>query len=190
MIETFKIIETIYCILKKIKIADTIKIIKLVYLADKYHLVRYGRTITKDDYYAMEYGPVGSTVKDVLNFNSISLSTAEYKYASHLLDKIDNVTFKVNEVVKDVELNMLSETDKEAIDFVVEKFGNVSQWELSEYTHKYPEWYKHESLFKNKRTRRERVETDELLSLLENDPLAMPEVHVNVSKEIILGRHD
>lgn len=190
MIETFKIIEAIYYTLKKIEIADTMKLLKLVYLADKYHLVRYGRTITKDDYYAMEYGPVGSTVKDVLNFNSISLSNAEYKYAAHLLNKIDEVTFKVNESAKDAELEMLSETDKEAIDFVVEKFGNESQWELSEYTHKYPEWYKHESLFKNKLTKRERIGTEELLSLLENDPLAMPETHINVSRDILLGRHD
>ena len=78
MIETSKIIEALHYILHKIKIADKIKIIKLIYLADKYHLVRYGRTITNDDYYAMEYGPVGSTVKDVLEFDEFTLSHNEY----------------------------------------------------------------------------------------------------------------
>lgn len=34
---------------------------------------------------------------------------------------------------------MLSESDKEALDFVIEKFGRMKQWELRDYTHKYPE---------------------------------------------------
>jgi len=54
------VIETIIYILRKIKKADKIKIIKLVYLANKYHLAKYGRTITGDDYYAIEHGPVGT----------------------------------------------------------------------------------------------------------------------------------
>ena len=43
------------------------KICKLVFLADKYHLVRYGRPVTGDRICAMEYGPVPSVALDALN---------------------------------------------------------------------------------------------------------------------------
>ena len=69
MIEAAIIVEALHYVLSKTKRAGKIKLIKLVYLADKYHLLKYGRTVTNDDYYAMEFGPVGTTVKDVLTFD-------------------------------------------------------------------------------------------------------------------------
>jgi hypothetical protein len=69
MIIPATIIETLYYILHKIGEADRVKLTKLIYLADKYHLIRYGRTITNDDYYAMKYGPAGTTLKDILSFD-------------------------------------------------------------------------------------------------------------------------
>ena len=42
------------------------KIAKLIFLADKLHLVQYGRTITGDKYCAMEHGPVPSSVYALL----------------------------------------------------------------------------------------------------------------------------
>lgn len=53
-------IEAIYYILSKLGKMDKLKLLKLVYLADKYHLIYYGRTITNDDYYAMKHGPIAS----------------------------------------------------------------------------------------------------------------------------------
>ena len=43
------------------------KMCKLVFLADKYHLVRFSRTITGDRLCAMEHGPVPSETLDLLN---------------------------------------------------------------------------------------------------------------------------
>ncbi len=189
MIETSTIIETIHYMLKRIKKADKIKIVKLIYLADKYHLIRYGRTITNDDYYAMEHGPVGATVKDVLSFDSFNTSTKAFKYASSLIEKTDKNNFRAKPETRYV-FDMLSDTDKEALDFVINKFGKMRQWELRDYTHKYPEWYKYEDLFKNKRTKRERIHTKELLSTLRNDPIAMPRTHVKESEKMLTGKFD
>ncbi len=189
MIETSTIVEAIYYILKKIKKADKIKLVKLIYLADKYHLIRYGRTITNDDYYAMQHGPVGTTVKDVLSFDSFSLSANGIKYASRLLDKIDDNNFTAKLSAR-VSFDMLSDTDKEALDFVVEEFGSMSSWKLRNYTHQYPEWYQYEDMFKSKRTKRERIDTSELLSTLDNDPLKMPRKHVKESEKILTGKFD
>ena len=189
MIETATIIEAIYYILKKIKKADKIKLVKLIYLSDKYHLIRYGRTITNDDYYAMEHGPVGTTVKDVLSFDSFSLEAKGIKYASRLLEKTDEKHFIAKASAR-VTFDMLSDTDKEALDFVVEKFGTMSSWKLRDYTHQYPEWYQYEDMFKSKRTKRERIDTAELLSTLKDDPLKMPRKHVKESENILTGKFD
>jgi uncharacterized phage-associated protein len=43
------------------------KICKLVFLADKYHLVQYGRPITGDRFNAIEHGPIPSQTLDMLN---------------------------------------------------------------------------------------------------------------------------
>ncbi|MBI4843544.1 MAG: SocA family protein [Nitrospirae bacterium] len=189
MIETSTIIEAIYYILKRLKKADKIKLIKLIYLGDKYHLIRYGRTITNDDYYAMEHGPVGTTVKDVLSFDPFNIPPRTFKYLATLIVKEDETHFRANPDAKTT-FDMLSDTDKEALDFIVEKFGKMGKWELRDYTHKYPEWYQYEDLFMNKLTKRERIETKELLSTLKDDPLAMPRKHVKESEKILTGTFD
>ncbi|MBI5409364.1 MAG: SocA family protein [Nitrospirae bacterium] len=189
MIETSTIIEAIYYLLRKLKKADKIKLVKLIYLADKYHLIRYGRTITNDDYYAMEHGPVGATVKDVLSLDPFNIPPKTSKYLSTLIIKDDENHFRENPGAK-INFDMLSDTDKEALDFVIEKFGRMGQWKLRDYTHKYPEWHKYKDLFENKLTRRERIETKELLSTLKDDPLSMPRKHVRESEKILTGNFD
>lgn len=190
MIITATTIEALYYLLTKLPSAqaEKIKLIKLLYLADKYHLIRYGRTITNDDYYAMEFGPVGTTAKDVLSFDKYNLSSKEYKYLTTLIEKKDDYTFAAKKT--EISFIMLSQTDKEALDFVVEYFGNMDQWQLQEYTHQYPEWSQYIDLFENNLTKRERIETRELLSCFEGDPLALPENHVKESEKIVTGNFE
>jgi uncharacterized phage-associated protein len=189
MIETNTIIEALHYILKGLGKADKIKLVKLMYLADKYHLIRYGRTISNDDYYAMEHGPVGTTVKDVLSLDSFNISSKGYKYASKLLRKIDENIFEANPDAN-ISFDMLSETDREALDFVINEFGKMRQWQLRDYTHKYPEWYQYKALFQNRRTKRERIETKELLSIIPNDRLGMSKKHIEESRKILTGDFD
>ncbi len=187
MIETSSIIEAIYYLLKRIGPSDKLKLVKLMYLADKYHLIRYGRTITNDEYFAMPHGPVGSTIKDVLSLDHFSLSYEEYNYTSQLLKKVSKNQFKASD--KEIEFEMLSETDIEALDFIANKFGQMSTWKLRDYTHEYPEWRQYQELFEDKRTKRERLNTKELLSILENDPLAMPANHIKESENLLTGNY-
>lgn len=188
MIDTATTVQTIYYILKKSKDAslDKIKILKLVYLADKYHLLMYGRTITNDRYYAMDYGPVASTAKDVLSFNQGALSDNELNYAKKLLRKDGEFSFSANN--GDEELDLLSETDQEAIDKIVEKFGNIEGWKLSELTHQYPEWSNRRHLFANGRTLRDEIKIEELLSTIPDDPLGVLEERIKESLEILQER--
>lgn len=189
MIEFSTIIQALHYLLKTLGRADKIKLIKLLYLADKYHLIHYERTITNDDYYAMELGPVGTTVKDILSRSSF-LSNEEKRYSDELIDFVDSTTFAPKDV--SIKYEMLSDSDKEALDFVLDRFGNKTQWELSEYTHKYPEWLQYRDLFSGGHIKRERLSSVELLSVLENDPIAedLEDNHLEKTKELISGRFE
>lgn len=46
---------------------DKLKATKLLYLADKHHLVRYGRPILGDCYCALDAGPIPSRSLDIMN---------------------------------------------------------------------------------------------------------------------------
>jgi uncharacterized phage-associated protein len=186
MIEIHTIIEVIYYILNKIGPADKLKLVKLIYLADKCHLIRYGRTITNDDYYAMEHGPVGTTVKDFLSDNSAFQSSEENKFESKLIQKIDEYKFKCKQI--EYKIKWLSQSDIEILDFIIKEFGSLSSGRLIEYTHNYPEWKNNATLFKNRILRRKRIENFELLSILKNDKLAMPKEHIAISEEILSGK--
>lgn len=37
---------------------EKLQALKLIYFADRYHLRKYGRPITNDQYWAMNFGPV------------------------------------------------------------------------------------------------------------------------------------
>lgn len=184
MIEAATIVEALHYILSRVKNAGKIKLIKLVYLADKYHLLQYGRTVTNDDYYAMERGPVGTTVKDVLSLDKEMLAK-EYKYISRLIG-MDGESYIANPV-SHLQYDHLSDTDKEALDFVIEKFGKKTGAQLTTYTHKYPEWAQHEHLFKGKAIRRVRIEPEELLSVIDDNCFGVSPEHVNESRKIVTG---
>ena len=184
MIETATIIDALHYILSRVKKSGKIKLIKLIYLADKYHLLRYGRTVTNDDYYAMERGPVGTTVKDVLSLDKEMLAK-EYNYISRLIGKVGN-NYVANSI-NHLQYDHLSDTDKEALDFVIVTFGNKTGAQLTTYTHKYPEWAQHEHLFKGKAIRRVRIEPEELLSVIDDNCFGVSPEHVEESRKMVTG---
>lgn len=121
---------------------NKMKALKLIYFADKYHLRKYGRLITNDVYYAMDRGPVPSGVRNIAEANSSYFSDKEVDYAAQYLSSDDNDRYTLKSI-KDVDYDLFSESDMEALDFAWEKFGHFDQFELAEFTHKYPEWGKH-----------------------------------------------
>jgi uncharacterized phage-associated protein len=188
MINFNVVVETIYYLLSKIGKTDKLKIVKLIFLADKCHLLRYGRTITNDDYYAMEMGPVGSTVKDVLNPDTDLLSQPERSKISELIEHTGCYDFKAKD--GEYKIKMLSKSDEEVIDFIIKEFGSWSTTSLIEFVHKYPEWANHKELFENRRVGRIRIDTKELLSVIPGGDFSIPAEHIKISEEILLGEKD
>jgi uncharacterized phage-associated protein len=120
-------------------VIDKLKLIKLIYLADRFHLRRYGRPIINDAYLAMPLGPVGSSVKDIADFSSY-LDGAERVYAAKYLKS--DLKNKTVTSTADVDLDIFSKSELEALDFAFDKFGNKSAPTLVNITHRYPEWEK------------------------------------------------
>lgn len=193
MFEFETIVQATYYLLKKLGKAGKIKLIKLLYFADKYHLVHYGRTLTNDTYFAMENGPVGTLTKDVLSLKDSLFSTKDLEYVKKYIQNIQYPKYNLYQVAtKDIEeLEMLSETDIEALNFVMKAFGNKSREELSDYSHYYPEWKQYEILLKTQK-RSPEFKPEELLSLLADDPIArgLTVDHIEHSREIVLGKCD
>ena len=124
---------------------NKMKALKLIWLADRLHVRRYGRSITGDVYFAMPFGPVPSTTRDLVNSYQ-SLNEIEAQYGSQYIANIeDKYTFiSLNEP----NLKVFSKTDIEVIDEIVKKFGQLKEFELSDFSHIFPEWTRYESELK------------------------------------------
>lgn len=129
---------------------DKLKALKLIYFADRYHLRKFGRTITNDEYYAMDYGPVASGTKDILEMSTF-LDRHENDYASKFLEP--QKANKNIKAINPVDYSELSVSEIEALNFVWDKLGSRDNFYLVDLTHQYPEWKKHEEQLKRGITR-------------------------------------
>lgn len=106
---------------------------KLLFLADKYHLVRYGRTITGDRYFAMPHGPAPNRVLDLLN---LLLEDPENAPALSSILTVDrSYRYPRFRVAQPFETENLSQSDLEALDQTLARFGSKSFPELKALTH-------------------------------------------------------
>lgn len=112
---------------------DKYKACKLLFLADKYHLVRYGRTITGDTYYAMPHGPAPTTILNLLTL-IIDNSASIPEFADVLTV---NRSFRYPRLEADAlpQWDNLSKSDREALDETLRHFDKVSPWTLKLLTH-------------------------------------------------------
>lgn len=125
---------------------DRVKLIKLLWAADRLHLRRYGRTISESDYYAMAHGPVCSLALDIaqMDKDGIVLSDADKEYLEEYFTSDDRST----SMQKDVGDGYLSESDKAMLKEAWEKFKDIETFELSDdISHRYPEWSKFRKFF-------------------------------------------
>jgi uncharacterized phage-associated protein len=118
------------------KTISEMKAYKLLWLADRYHLRQYGRTITYDNYYAMQYGIVPSIAKKTIDGllsdpknRKILQQGQKYHYRS----------------VSDVDIDVFSDSDIEVLNLILKNFNEMSSRTLSDLSHKFPEWKRYET---------------------------------------------
>lgn len=130
-----------------IKDLDKMKAAKLLFHADKYHLLKYGRPVIGDQYACMEYGPVPSTSLNVMN-DVMALDRKFPPVAKDLFDRfvaVETPLFSRYPVFRAriaPDLDVFSDSDIEALDFALREHGGKSSWQLSLESHEEPAWQK------------------------------------------------
>lgn len=127
------------------------KAIKLIWLADRLHLRKYARTITGDIYFALPFGPVASTTRDLLERYS-SLSDTELEYVDEYLAPYGVYEYHST---KEYNLKVFSKSDIQVLEVIFENYGHLTQYQLTELSHTFPEWVRYKSALEAKLISRE-----------------------------------
>ena len=109
-------------------------ICKIIFFADREHLLDYGRSITGDRFVAMQYGPVPSNVWNVLKVDQ-----------NQPPELLDIVTSRVETVKNGNQISYssknasdfpnLSGSDKQYLDDAINLYGNMTFGELCDLSH-------------------------------------------------------
>lgn len=107
------------------------KLIKLMYLVDREAIKRWGAPVTDDTYYALNYGMVLSQVKELINEGEGQGVWTEAIEPSGRYDV---------KLIGNPGEDELSRAELHLIEEIQSVYGSLSQWQLSDLTHTFPEW--------------------------------------------------
>ena len=114
-----------------------LKLMKLLYLAERESIKQYCIPMCGDDLVAMAHGPVLSKTLDLMDGDVKSQNDGWDKWVS---TKANHQLYWVNKIELD-QLDELSKADIGILGSTWEKFGSMGQWEIRDYTHVHcPEW--------------------------------------------------
>lgn len=115
---------------------NRVRLIKLLWAADRLHLRRYGRTITESGYFALKYGPVNS-----LALNIASLDKKHLGRDVDFVSKFFQADVVNTEMIKSPGDDYLSKSEKEMLCRAFDMFAAIKDFDLAEdISHQYPEW--------------------------------------------------
>lgn len=127
----------LYLASKDVPALDKYKVCKLIFLTDKYHLVKYGRPITGDNYCALPYGPVPSALLNLID-GVIAAPQFPVPQVASLAEALEldrqyaNPRFKA---ITAFDATQLSQSDLMALEHVIADFGQMGFAELKSITH-------------------------------------------------------
>lgn len=110
---------------------DKLKLVKLVFYADREHLARYGRPIVGGSYVAMRHGPVSSELLDQINEAVPEASLPFVTQNYHILAQ------------GPVDEDELSESDIKVLEDINSTYGCYDPFTLRNLTHQLRAWKQH-----------------------------------------------
>lgn len=118
---------------------NDIKLMKLMYLAERESLEKFTSTITGSRLVSMRHGPVLSDAYKIMRDDTPnSFWRAHVRYLPYSSGEVSENSFKL---LKPVDAALyLSEGQMEILADVWEKFGVEEKWKLRHLTHMFPEW--------------------------------------------------
>jgi len=111
---------------------DKIKLIKIIYLADRAMFLKHGRPITGDRQVAMPYGPVPSRCLDLVNGNFLNEQSFDVLHVD------DNKVLPTDATKSEAE--KLDEKERTALDEVMVEHGDTPVWTLVDFVDNLPEY--------------------------------------------------
>lgn len=114
--------------------------VKLVYLADRESIARYGFPIQAEARVSMRHGPVNSKTYSYIQGEE---QTGAAEWAEYLRDREDHMIALSRTDLSPADLDELSDADVAALDAVWDQFGQWDRWTLVNWTHdpkNLPEW--------------------------------------------------
>lgn len=122
------------------KAMSHLKLIKLLYLADRAALAEYGFSITGDRLVSMPHGPVLSKTLDLINGYE---QRVEDGWEAWISDRENHTVALRERGALGTNLDELSAAEMDVLNRVWQQFGHMDQWALRDYTHdpkNCPEW--------------------------------------------------
>jgi len=110
---------------------DIYATLKLLYLADKLHLHRYGRFLFGDEHHALPYGPVPQGAYDLVKYVRGTGNDVEYPPAREAF-VLEGNTIRT---LRDVDTSVFSDSDEECLNEVLNQFGGANFNGLKSATH-------------------------------------------------------
>jgi uncharacterized phage-associated protein len=117
---------------------EHVKLMKLMYLADRECMNRYWFSISDDDYYSMRAGPVLSLTLDLMSDNEGA--EAQGEWCEWVSIKQENHVSLQKKDLSETDIDELADEEIEVLKQVADRFGGWPLWDLVGYTHKLKEW--------------------------------------------------
>lgn len=146
------------------------KALKLIWLADRLHVNKFSRTITGDKYFAMKNGPVASCTYDII----LKSEFANEKWLEYSDSYIVKIGYDIESQGKFDE-DEFSDSDLNILEAIYDRLGHSTEKVLSNESHLFPEWFKHEKAIENDDKKREDID---ILDFLET-----PRIYLDIFNE-------
>ncbi|MEN0005215.1 MAG: Panacea domain-containing protein [Bacteroidota bacterium] len=166
---------------------NKMKALKLIWLSDRLHLRFYSRPIVNDTYFALNYGPVASGTKDLVE-NTSFLTPIETSYRNQFI-RTDAENIYQYYSIAPIDPKVFSQTDLAMMRKIFETFGHLTEFELSEESHKYPEWKRFESHLESKTASRFEMDYKDFFAAVQGNQhniFSLDEVTLEDSKAIFI----
>lgn len=113
-----------------------LKLVKLIYLADRQFMSECGFPITNDKHVSMQHGPVNSITYDLIGGGLESDAWSDL-----ISDRGEGHVVSLKRPLTDDDDDELSEAEIEAMQTVWDQFGGMTKYGIRDWTHKHcPEW--------------------------------------------------
>lgn len=150
-----KAIQVLYLLQEKTGETNYLKLLKLIFFADRYHLRTYGVPLTFDNYNAMKLGPVCSNIYYIIKKDRILIDSCSEKQGELISASIETIEYDTKITTQNSDY--LSISDKIAIEFSIDLFSQYSKYQLAKITHDYPEWKKFDKVIMSGESKNERM---------------------------------